>query len=149
MTDFGRWLIPPDHASRHEDAGADEVDAALLNGRINYVDRGDPSSVDFTLSSFTTDGDWHDLNLSSIVPANASFVKAAILINDGGVANNIRFRKKGNINNRVSPVITIQVASISMTVDFTVPCDSDRVIEYLASSTTWTNIKLTVQGWFI
>lgn len=39
-----------------------------------YIDRGDPPSWDYSKTDFTTDGQWHTLNLRSIVPEGASLV---------------------------------------------------------------------------
>jgi hypothetical protein len=113
------------------------------------VDRGDPTAVDYAVGALTTDGNWNDLDLSSIVPAGAVAVKLLATIQDDAVGNKVDFRENGNSNayNLESPK-TI-VAGTDHTYSLTVFCDSSRVIEYRASNTTWTKINLTVQGWYI
>jgi hypothetical protein len=130
-------------AMEHKHSGGD------WNRNNALVDRGDPTAVDYAVGALTTDGNWNDLDLSSIVPAGAVAVKLLATIQDDAVGNKVDFRENGNSNayNLESPK-TI-VAGTDHTYSLTVFCDSSRVIEYRASNTTWTKINLTVQGWWI
>jgi len=113
-----------------------------------YVDRGDPSSWDFTVANFTTDGNWHDLDLSSIVPGGTKLVHMRIRLCTPSLAG-INFRKKGNTNAVNIATMKTQVASVYYYEDFFVPCDANRIIQYLANDVSWTAIDVTVRGWFI
>jgi hypothetical protein len=114
-----------------------------------YVDRGDPATYDFDLSSLITDGAWHDLNLSSIVPAGAKAVHLRVEISDDVPNSVVRFRKNGNTNIHNAGVLKTQVANQEIDKDIIVSCDANRIIEYLATNTTWTGIWIWVRGWFI
>lgn len=122
------------------------VDGSQLTG-LGWVDRGDPSSVDF--SSFTNDGTWRDLDLSSIVPAGA---KAAMLRLVGQATTNDKLfsvRKNGNSNSLNVGGIWLVAANVNHVADVIVTLDSNRIVEYAGTSATWSNQTITVKGWFI
>ncbi len=114
-----------------------------------YVDRGDPVAQDFDDADLTTDGAWHDLDLSSIVPNGAIAVALRLSVKDGAVDSRVRFRKNGNSNTANVAQIRTQVIDLFINADLKVGCDSNRVIEYWASSLAFTNIDITVKGWWI
>ena len=116
---------------------------------VNLVDRGDPAAVDYAVGDLTTDGDWHDLDLSSIVPDGAVAVKVSVGIEDDAAGSSFSLRKNGNSNtiNRFR-IITQDAGDIMVGSDI-VFCDENRVIEYLATSTTWTTINIAITGWII
>lgn len=147
MTDFGRRL--PFHKATHGDGGSDEIDATGLVGRINYVDRGDPSTIDFSKLDITCDTTWYDLDLSSIVPDGAVAVSLVVLLLDNASNSYIRFRKNGNVHEHNFVTLRTQVSMVYVAQHFTVSCDSDRIIEYAASALSFTVIAITVAGWYI
>jgi len=112
-----------------------------------YVDRGDPLEHDFTKEDLITDLQWHDLDLSNIIPEGTNLVHMRVRINASELGG-LQFRKKGNINNLNVTVMKIQVSNVFYYEDFFVSCDYDRKIQYLASNITWTNIDILVRGWF-
>jgi len=138
-----------------ENIGATTISAAQWgylgssSGIDHYVDRGDPSNVDFQIGDFITDGTWHDLDLSSIVPAGAKAVHLWLNIKDDVAGSQFRIRKKGNINdfNRLSQVT--QVSDVYISTDSFVSIDSDRKVQYKGDNVTFTNIQITVRGWII
>jgi len=117
------------------------------SGIDHYVDRGDPVAADF--DTFTTDLDWHDLDLSSIVPAGAVLVHLYIQIIDDAAGSYFNVREKGNSNSWNVATIRTQVTDIYMDGNVLVSCDSDRVIQYMGADTTFTAINITVRGWWI
>ena len=114
----------------------------------SLIDRGDPTAVDYTLTSFTADGTWRDLNLSSIVPAGAKAIWLAVRIKDAVVGTLAKFRKNGLTNAINITQMATQVASQDLYDDPVVVCDSARVIEYNIAA-AMDEIDLTVKGWFI
>jgi len=111
------------------------------------VDRGDPADYDFTVGDFTCDSAYHDLDLSSIVPSGATWVKVKVVLADDAVDSYFALRKNGNTNTRVSLSNRIRVVDKTHYITGFVPCDSNRVIEYSATNTTFTTINLVVTGW--
>lgn len=137
------------HAPDHQYGGDDEVDATALAGRINYVDRGDPSAADYLVADLTTDGAFHDLDLSSIVPAGAKAVRFSIVLIDDLVAAVVLLRQKGNTNIYNIDRTGIQVANQAIVASPIVSCSTARIVEYLTTNTTFTYIGITIRGWFI
>ncbi len=124
-------------------------DGAAVQQLTRYADRGDPVNADFTLGDLTTDGTFQDLDLSSIVPAGAVAVDLTVFVSDNAPNSFILFRKKGNSN--ISAVKTVRTQSALAGNDggFTVACDSNRVIQYVTTNTTFSIISITVTGWFL
>ena len=117
-----------------------------------WVDRGDPSAADFRIGDLTADGAYHDMDLSSIVPAGATQVRLGIFLSNSQGAGQwkVRFRKNGNSNSHHAPMIRTSVANLVIDGSLQVFCDSSRVIEYqLENDANYTQVDITVLGWFI
>ena len=119
-------------------------------GAERYIDRGDPADFDFTLASLITDGDYHDLDLSSIVPeAGANhLVHLRFQIMDNAAGMIFFLREKGNSNPYNSLAAATIVADTYTFFDGFVMLDANRKVEYWASNTTWTGIYILVRGWW-
>ncbi len=129
----------------------DDTDVPLTEGGVAYAsfrDRGDPAAADYTLTDFTTDGTWRDLDLSGIVPAGAKAVLLYIRIKDDLTDRVFGLRKNGNSNAFNTYALNTQVANLSVYDEATVACDSNRIIEYNFTNTTWTSVDVTVRGWW-
>lgn len=114
-----------------------------------YIDRGDPSTGDYVVGNFTSDNTWRNLDLSSIVPVGAKAVLLRITIQGDVAGKALQFRKNGNSNTSNSVIARTIVANGTITYDFTVACDSGRVVEYLGSDgITWSKQNVTVGGWY-
>lgn len=142
----------PSHASTHEDGGSDEVDTTDLAGHVvggAYVDRGDPSAYDLQKAGMVIDGNYHEWDLSSIVPAGAIAVHLEIQFDHAAVGKSVMFRKNGNSNfyNRLAQLS--QVADVDIHFDGFVSLDATRKIEYTTSTGTFGNIAIVVRGWLI
>lgn len=112
-----------------------------------FLSGGDNSAYDFTLSDLTTDGTWVDLDLSGIVTKGTKQVHLSVLVKDDAAGSEILFRKNGNVNAYSVGGAVTQVANVANYGDVWVECDVDRVIEYKATNTTFTNIDITVLDW--
>jgi hypothetical protein len=110
-------------------------------------DRGDPSAADFTEATLTTDGAWHDMDLSTIVGATAKYVVLRVSVYDDAIDSYLRFRKNGNTNEYNSPIVRTQVANCWNDATFIVPLDTGRVIEYKGSNVAFGSIIIVVSGW--
>lgn len=113
------------------------------------VDRGDPAGYDYATASFTTDGAWHDLDLSAILPAGTVAALIKVRITDDATDQYFQFRKNGNSNIYHAPLIRTQAANVSIESELIVFPDSSRVVEYRASNTTFTSIFVLVSGWWL
>lgn len=122
----------------------------VFGGGSTYVDRGDPAAVDFAVGDLTTNGAWHDLDLSSIVPAGAKSVILYVAMRDTAADVIVIFRKNGNSNSiNVGGVANEDSHATSQRGDIIVALDSNRVIEYFTTNTSIDTLNITVKGWFI
>lgn len=112
-----------------------------------FQDRGDLADYDWTTGDFTKDGSWHDLDCSSIVPADAKVIVFRLLLNTSAVADySFSMRKKGKTGLADFQVFT-HVAGRNQAAIARIPCSTDRIVQYLASNTTWTTLSVAVIGW--
>ncbi len=146
MTDFGR--VQP-HAASHQSGGSDEIDLTGLSGIPNVVDRGDPASPDFNIFSFTADENWHDLDLSSIVPAGATWVLLRLLLLTNAQNGIMYLKKGGNTSEYSGAGYGTPYSAYEVYGDLWLQVGSTRVIEYWLSSGDWLAIGLTVKGWYL
>ncbi len=120
---------------------------------MNFVDRGDPAAVDYNETGskavFNTDGNWHDLDLSAIVPAGAYAILIQLSVTHTSASQNFSLRKKGNSNAINIATIRTQVASVAIVQQVTVTCDANRVIQYLGANSAFAGVALVVVGWWI
>jgi len=111
----------------------DNLDDAYLTAA--FVDRGDPSALDFDIDDLTCDGTWNDLDLSSIVPSGTVAVCLRVGVRDTDAAgSDIDFRKNGNSNAINKSSCSSPVANVAVSFDIIIPVDTSRVIEYNASA---------------
>ena len=116
-------------------------------GATGYTDRGDPSSYDFSKTDFTTDGEWHVLDLSVLVPEGTTLVHLLIGANTAYNNSWIRFCKKGSVNRLNADWMSIRHGNTENYESKWVACDADRKIEYWMSSRVWIQLDVLVRGW--
>lgn len=114
-----------------------------------FIDRGDPAEIDFGIDDFTRDGVWHELDLSTIVPAGATAVLISVWLKNTETDKFFMLRKHGNTETWSSSVIATQVSNVYFGCDFVCVIDADRKADYLVSINGWTEIYFTVKGWWL
>ena len=114
--------------------------------RIELIDRGDPVAVDYNQAGLALDGAWHDLDLSAIVPADASWIYLRCTVTDATINRELAFRKDGNANTMAASKIHTQVANQMTEMSVLVPCSTTRVIEYRASAAI-AAVGIVILGW--
>jgi hypothetical protein len=118
------------------------------NVSLVFENRGDPAAADFTQVDLTTDGSWHELDLSGIVPVGAKAVLLTFGIVDNAANSIFRFRKKGNVNIVNITEARTQVANVAIYTMAVCAVDEERKIEYYGSNVVFTGIAITVSGWW-
>jgi hypothetical protein len=113
-----------------------------------FINRGDPNTWDATQETLTVDDDWHEWDLSSIVPAGAVAVLIRITICCPNQNAAVQFRKKGNVNLLNVAQILQQVEDVYYNTDVICPVDTGRKLEYYISSVVWSAITVCIKGWF-
>lgn len=113
-----------------------------------FVDRGDVASSDMGVGDFWKDGQWHTIELSSIVPEGAKAVLFYFAIRSTAVAKKVYFRTHDNAHAFNVSAVRQTVANVVMQQDMVCPIDWARRIEYRVDSGTWSTISFTVKGWW-
>lgn len=134
-----------------DDATAAEARTTLGitdSGGDMFIGRGDPAAYDYNEADLTLDGDWHDLDLSSIVWDGASLVLLRIVVTDETPGLDFMMRENGQANEINVDSITTQVANQAHQQTFLVSCDSAETVEYKGDNTTWSSIDIVVGGWW-
>ena len=116
---------------------------------LRYVDRGDISAYDYQVSSFTKDGNWHDLDLSAKIPIGTKLVVLVVWLQADSTTLTAAFRKNGNTQD-------YNVSALAPPFDDRLDCntivvepDENRVIEYRFTSGNWIGINIFVKGYFV
>ena len=122
---------------------------------LSYFDRGDPSSVDYNETGskavIDTDGDWHALTLRSkisTIPIDIVAVLLRVSMTDDAVGSTLYFRKNGNSNAINVATVSTQVANEAIYADVVVACDDTQTIEYKGDNLAFTDISITIAGWW-
>jgi hypothetical protein len=116
-------------------------------GVTGYTDRGDPSSVDFSKTDFSIDGNWHVLDLSEKVPEGATIVHFSIAALTAFNDQTIVFVKNGSVNKKNGATIRVPHGAKEYFQSDWVACDSDRKVQYWISDVAWTTLDFLVRGW--
>ena len=115
----------------------------------SFVDRGDPADYDFIESDLTLDGNWHDMDLSGIVPDGAKAVSIRIDTITGTATAYSAFRKKGNTNESNSANALHPIANNANSTDLLCPISDARFIQYKFQSVPWFYIVISIKGWWL
>jgi hypothetical protein len=145
-------LFPPTpaaHKTSHQLSGNDEINAASLSGRINYVDRGDLNGLDWYWNEFIADALWHDLDCSDVVPQGAQAIHFLLHLRGSVAGTTFRLRKKGYLYTYSCPGLWCQVTQVVQELTVIVPCDTNRFVQYYINSNYWNSGYVNILGWFI
>ena len=114
----------------------------------SFVDRGDTTLPDWDHLTLTLDNAWHELDLSAIVPANATAVSILCIMNGDAVGRRISLRKSGNANEGNMSIRTTNVANTVGQHDMVVAASANQIIDYKIT-TGWNILILVVKGWWL
>jgi hypothetical protein len=137
------------HHVSHESGGGDEIDLTGLTGRVNFVSRGDIASADFTQATLNLNANWHDLNISSIVPAAAKAVLVRLYIYATEVNKLLGIRPKGFALGGHYSGLRSQVANTEAESSMVMDLGTGGLLEYYGTDTTLYYAYITILGWFI
>lgn len=112
---------------------------------IKWVGRAAQGANDFTVSDFTGDSTWHELDFSSKLPTNAKWVLFSVGIKGNVIASYMQWNsvEVGGDN----PQYDCQVYNTSVTTTRTImlPLSSDlKVLYRLQAAITWSSVNLDI-----
>lgn len=115
----------------------------------SYQDRGDPPGWDFFQASFTIDSAWHELDLSSIIPAGPSAALIRFIANPPVINMTIELRERGDVNVAALSVLRTTVGQVWHDTQLIVGLDSTRIIQYRITAGVWSGLFAVVNGWWL
>lgn len=113
-----------------------------------WYNRGDSNTEDFLVTDLTKDGDWHDMDLSGVIPKGTSLVLMRLRLNHTGANQEIRFRTKGHtqVENFIGQHTNDAMRMLGTSI--MVQPDSDGIIQYTTGAAgTWLVITIQIKGW--
>ena len=113
------------------------------SGSKHFV-REDPDIYDVSVGDLTIDGDWHDLDLSGIIPKNTKMVLLRVRAKEGTGLKSFFFREKGIRNEPNTSVGITMGANIFYYGSHHVAPNSEGNIQYLIFPSTWTTFSILV-----
>lgn len=126
-----------------------DIILSLIHTTDIYVNRGDPGVDDFVIGDFTRDGAWHALDLSAIVPANATAVSVRTVTKGTTINRQFRMRTPRHANAVNIYVVIQQIANLGITKMGTIYPDEFRFIEYWFTDNSFTTMFMTINGWWL
>ena len=106
---------------------------------------------DYVLASFTRDGAWHDLDLSSILPAGALHFWCRTILKSDAASKGFSLRAKGTTGSSDAHHAFTQVANVSNYTELgPIGVDANRVCEYNVTNETgfaWNIMTLTITAY--
>ena len=112
-----------------------------------FYGRGGIAAV-FSLASLTTDGAYHDLDLSLIIPNGTVAVLLRVALIDDAAGSYILFRKEGDANVDRVMVVRSQVANVWNEGDGIMPIGESKKLQYATSNLTFSDMLIVVKGWW-
>jgi len=113
-----------------------------------WTDRGNVASADFIKTDLTTDGAWHSLDLSSIIPVGAKLVMLRTNIIALATIGVMKIRTNGNANAFNIDVSGMETDGFPKWDTLWVVPDASGIIEYWCTNVSYITITVTVGGWF-
>lgn len=117
---------------------------------LKFIDAGDKAGHDFTVGDFTGDSSWHDLDLSSKVPANAKWVIMSLKIKGNIPSCYMEWASKSMSSGYPQYNFICQVANILGTGTMILPLDSEKKVQYrLQAAVTWAGVDVDIIAYAI
>lgn len=121
------------------------LDRIRLDGLA--INRGDKIGPDFTLTDFTFDNTWRELDLSVIVPIGAHVVYASSVLRGTALLRTVYFRTQGFTTEHVISRISTQLTNVfNMSVLTVFPNPANAKVGY-KGTTLIDFFSLTILGW--
>jgi len=112
------------------------------------VDIGDIADAQFDAEDFTIDGNWHTLDISSVVPAGVDLVRVNLDLTAVGIGDNIAVKNDDYTGAYNRIVACGYVAGYSAYKRGLISCSSDRKIKYKITAGVAV-VFLNVVGWVL
>lgn len=113
-----------------------------------FTNRQDPATSDFNQGTLTHDAAWHEMDLSSIIPAGTKLVMLRVQLIAVPTIGVMKVRRNGNTNDVNTDVASMETVGFPELRTLWVVPDADGKVEYWFTDVTWIAIAVSVAGWF-
>lgn len=114
-----------------------------------FTARGDTDAADIDQSTMIMNMEFHDWDISDIVPEGATVVLVACMFMDSAAGKFCFLKTKGYSGDYNISQIYNPVANKSVGADFVIPIDpTTRILEYVVGGSPVQLCFLTVKGWW-
>ena len=114
-----------------------------------YVDRGDRNAYDFQLANITCDNNWHELDISALIPNNAKMVRGYIEVRSSAASGHVfGVDESGKSNHYTAYWINQIMNDVWVQGGFELSVLSNKSIAYRGKNTI-TYFQLVIQGWWV
>lgn len=116
---------------------------------VKFYSRGDPASFDFGQGDLSTDGNWHTLDLSAIIPIGKPVVRLFVQLNDDTLGTSVKFRSTNIVNNINMTHLNVRIVNQDLNYRVMIQADADGKISYWTSAIAFSKLNIAVCGWFV
>jgi len=117
---------------------------------IHFLAKADQQSYDFTLTDFTRDDSYHDLDLSSLIPAGTKAVLLWGAYKSDTADCECSLAQYGHTGTYLKSITHQHVVNTGTNIDCLIPVDSNRKIQYrFSSAPTYVYINLNIVAYFV
>ena len=110
--------------------------------------KADQESYDFLKTDLTTDYQYHDLDLSNIIPPGTIAVQIWGAFKSDTVQSEISLATKGYSGNYLKALFFQPIVNEGFGFSTILPVSKDRKIKYRISDVNWVYINLQIVCWF-
>lgn len=114
-----------------------------------FIYRGDNAVPDFAIGDLTTDATWRALDLSAIIPTNATAIDLNILTMANAVSKSVLFKPNLTAGTANQAGFYTQVANQTIQHNLTLPIDQSRTIYYNIAPAVWPFLSISINGWWL
>lgn len=115
----------------------------------DYVSRGNIPDFDFGVNDLIADSQWHDLDISHIVPSGERLVKVVFAVQAAVNTPGLILRHPGHTNNRNNIRTGNCPPGRCIWESGDVLCNVDGKLKYYLYTGTYNTIHITIRGWWI
>lgn len=116
--------------------------------KMDYVDRGNVVAYDFGVNDLIADLQWHDLDISHIVPEGERLVSVTIAIQPTTAGLSLRLRHPNHTGNKNAIRVYASDAGRCAWESGMVLCSTVGKLKYCLNIGSYTSIHITIRGWF-
>lgn len=110
------------------------------------TNRGDAAASDWLFADLTIDNNWHNLNMTSVIPAGVHIVYCHVRIKSNLINRPFEIKTGGFVNNFNRSRMRTLIAGVPNDGDWDVFPNSNGIVQYKGNPFL-TDVQIVVKGW--